>query len=63
MVVLSPIGGAANQFFNNNGIPLAGGFIYTYLAGTSTPQPTYTTNAGNIAHTNPIVLDSAGRVP
>ena len=63
MVVLSPIGGAATQFFNNNGIPLAGGFIYTYLAGTSTPQPTYTTSLGNIAHTNPIVLDSAGRVP
>lgn len=63
MVTLSPIGGAAAQFFNSNGIPLAGGQIYTYLAGTSTPQTTYTTSAGTIAHTNPIILDSAGRVP
>lgn len=62
-VNLSPIGGAAAQFFNNDGIPLAGGFIYTYLAGTNTPAATYTTNTGLIAHANPIELDSAGRVP
>ena len=62
-VVLSPIGGAAAQFFNSNGNPLSGGFIYTYEAGTSTPQATYTTNAGNIQHSNPIQLDAAGRVP
>jgi hypothetical protein len=62
-VILSPIGGAGAQFFNNDGIVLAGGLIYTYLAGTTTPQTTYTTNSGLIAHTNPIVLNSAGRVP
>ena len=62
-VNLSPIGGAAAQFFSNDGVPLAGGLIYTYLAGTSTLTATYTTIAGNIAHSNPIVLDSAGRVP
>jgi hypothetical protein len=62
-VNLSPLGGVAAQFFNNDGVPLAGGLIYTYLAGTSTPAATYTTSAGNIAHSNPIVLDSAGRVP
>lgn len=62
-VVLSPIGGAAAQFFDSNGNPLSGGFIYTYQAGTSTPQATYTTNAGNIQHSNPIQLDAAGRVP
>lgn len=62
-VNLSPIGGAAAQFFNNDGVPLSGGLIYTYTAGTSTPAATYTTSAGNIAHSNPIVLDSAGRVP
>ena len=60
---LSPLGGAGAQFFNNNGVPLAGGFIFTYAAGTNTPQATYTTIAGTIAHSNPIVLDSAGRVP
>ena len=62
-VILSPIGGAGWQFFNNDGTVLAGGNIYTYTAGTSTPAATYTTFTGNIAHTNPIILDSAGRVP
>jgi hypothetical protein len=62
-VFLSPVGGAGAQFFDNNGNPLTGGKLYTYAAGTTTPQVTYTTSAGNVAHTNPIVLDSAGRVP
>jgi len=61
-VFLSPIGGAGWQFFNNDGTVLSGGLIYTYAAGTTTPQTTYTTSAGNIAHANPIVLNSAGRV-
>ena len=62
-VSLSPIGGAGWQFFDNNGNPLTGGKIYTYDAGTTTPQTTYTSSAGNVAQANPIVLDSAGRVP
>lgn len=62
-VYLSPVGGVAAQFFDNNGVPLAGGKLYTYEAGTTTPQATYTTSSGNVARTNPIVLDSAGRVP
>ena len=62
-VSLSPFYGVAGQLFDNNGNPLAGGTINTYLAGTTTNTPTYTTSAGNIAHTNPIVLDGAGRVP
>jgi hypothetical protein len=62
-VFLSPIGGAGWQFFNNDGTVLSGGKIYTYSAGTTTPKATYTTSAGSIAHANPIILDSAGRVP
>lgn len=62
-VFLSPVYGVAGQLFNNNGDPLAGGKIYTYAAGTTTPAATYTNSIGNIAHTNPIILDSAGRVP
>lgn len=62
-VFLSLFAGAGQQFFTNAGVPLAGGKIYTYGAGGSTPQATYTTSAGNIAHSNPIVLDAAGRVP
>ena len=62
-VNLSPVGGVAAQFFDNDGNVLSGGKIYTYAAGTSTPQATYTTGAGSIAHSNPIILDSGGRVP
>lgn len=59
----SPIAGFAGQFFDNNGVILSGGKIYTYAAGTTTPQATYTSATGVTPHANPIVLDSAGRVP
>jgi len=62
-VNLSPVGGVAAQFFDNNGVILSGGKIYTYSAGTTTNAATYTSSAGTTAHTNPIILDSAGRVP
>lgn len=62
-VTPSPIGGFAAQFFDNNGVILSGGKIYTYAAGTTTPQATYTSAAGVTPHANPIILDSAGRVP
>ena len=62
-VSLSSFGGVGAQFFDNNGDPLTGGKIFTYEAGTSTPLATYTSSSGNTAHTNPIVLDAAGRVP
>ena len=61
-VLLSPYG-VGQQFFDDNGVPLAGGLIYTYQAGSSTPLATYTTNGGNVANSNPIVLDASGRVP
>jgi hypothetical protein len=48
------------QFFDANGDPLAGGLLYTYAAGTTTPLATYTDSTGNFANTNPIVLDSRG---
>ena len=60
-VILSPLAGAGWQFFDNNGDPLTGGLIYTYAAGTTTPEATYTDNTGAVANTNPIVLDAAGR--
>lgn len=62
-VNLSFIGGAGWQFFDDNGNPLSGGKLYTYAAGTSTPQATYTSRTGLTANTNPIILDSAGRTP
>jgi hypothetical protein len=62
-VFLSPVGGVAAQFFTNTGAVLTGGKLYTYAAGTTSPLPSYTTSAGNVARTNPVVLDAAGRVP
>jgi hypothetical protein len=62
-VTLSLFAGAGAQFFDNNGNVLSGGKIYTYQAGTTTPLATYTTNSESAFHTNPIILDAAGRVP
>jgi hypothetical protein len=61
-VNLSPVGGVAAQFFDNAGNVLTGGKLFTYAAGTTTPQTAYTTSAGNVAWSNPIILDAAGRV-
>ena len=49
------------QFEDNNGNPLNGGLVYTYVAGTTTPKPTFTTAAGDIEQSNPIELDTSGR--
>lgn len=49
------------QWFDANGVPLSGGFIYTYGAGGSTSATVYQDAALATAHTNPITLDSAGR--
>ena len=62
-VSLSPLAGAGWQFFDNNGVPLNGGLLYTYAAGTTTPTATYTSDNGVTANANPIVLDSSGRTP
>jgi hypothetical protein len=61
MAVVTPT--AKAQFIDAAGVPLAGGFLYTYEAGTTTPQASYTSASGTSPHSNPIILDSAGRVP
>lgn len=48
------------RFFDANGVPLAGGQLFSYTAGTSTPQTTYTDQSSATPNTNPVVLDSAG---
>ena len=62
-VNLSLLGGAGAQFFNDNGKPLSGGKLYSYVAGTTTPTPTFTDSTGGTQRSNPIVLDAAGRIP
>ena len=48
------------QFSDVNGNPLAGGFVYTYEAGTSINQATYTDSTGATVNTDPVVLNAAG---
>ena len=48
-------------FLDTNGLPLAGGLIYTYAAGTTTPQAAYADSTGATALPNPVVLDASGR--
>jgi hypothetical protein len=47
-------------FTDSNGLPLVGGKLYSYLAGTTTPTPTWTDESLQTPNTNPIVLDSTG---
>jgi hypothetical protein len=57
-VSLMPV--VRQQFFGSNGLPLAGGLVYTYVAGTSTPAPTYLDSTGTGLNTNPVMLDGGG---
>ena len=47
-------------FITGTNRPLAGGLMYTYKAGTTTPAKTYSDDAGT-ENTNPIQLDSDGQ--
>jgi len=62
-VSISLFAGIGAQLFTDDGVPLTGGLIYSYAAGTTTPKVTYTSSLGTVAHPNPIILNSAGRVP
>ena len=47
------------KYFNDNGAPLQGGKLYSYVAGTNSPADTYK-DANGTLNTNPIILDTAG---
>ncbi len=49
------------QYFDSNGNPLAGGKLYSYATGTTTPLATYSDKNLNVQNTNPIILGSDGR--
>lgn len=51
---------ALQQFFDVDGNPFAGGLLYTYASGTTTPLATYADFGGNTQNPNPLVLDSGG---
>jgi hypothetical protein len=47
------------HFEDNLGLPLSGGKIYTYIAGTNTPTSTFSDNVGT-PNANPVILNSSG---
>ena len=53
------------RFLDADGNPLSGGFLYSYIAGTTTPQETYSEASGadGSQNPNPIELDADGRAP
>jgi hypothetical protein len=57
---VSPIVQPHQQFFGLDGKPLSGGMIWTYAAGTTTQQATYSDSSGTVPNTNPIILDVSG---
>lgn len=48
---------------DSNGLAMSGAKLHTYVPGTTTNKAAYTTAALNVAHTNPVIADSAGRFP
>lgn len=46
--------------WNNLGLPLVGGKLNTYVAGTTTPQATYTDSTMGTPNTNPVILNFRG---
>jgi hypothetical protein len=48
------------RYYDNDGNVAAGCLLYTYAAGTTTPQAAYQDSSGLVPHTNPIVLDAKG---
>ncbi len=52
-----------SQQFDSTGAPLNGGLLYFYAAGTTTPQSAYQDYSLTLPWPNPMVLDSAGRIP
>jgi len=58
MTRLAPV--LKQRFFTTDGIPLAGGKLYSYAAGTVTPLVTYADETGSTTNANPVVLDANG---
>lgn len=48
------------QFFDQNGVPLAFGCVFTYQTLSTTPLATFTDATGTVQNANPVVLDASG---
>lgn len=59
-MAVSMIGPKFYAWDSDTGKPLAFGKVYTYAAGTNTPKPTWQSEDGAVANTNPVILNGAG---
>lgn len=57
-MILSPL--PVQRFYSNIGLPLVGGKLFTYIAGTSTKTATYKDSSGSAINTNPVILNFRG---
>ena len=48
------------RVFDADGAPLAGGKLFFYEAGTTTPKDTYTDSGAGTSNANPVILDAEG---
>jgi hypothetical protein len=51
------------KFWDDDGNPLAFGHVWSYAAGTSTPQATYRSANSGLPNPNPVQLNSRGEAP
>lgn len=58
MAFLPPV--LKQRYFTATGEPLAGGKIWSYAAGTTTPLPTFTDRSETTQNPNPLILDANG---
>jgi hypothetical protein len=56
----TPLFGPKFQAMNSAGV-VPGAKLYTYAAGTTTPQPVYTAAALDAPHANPVICDANGQ--
>src|ERR1700733_2346190 len=52
---------AQTQFYGAGGLPLSGGYVYTYVPGTTTPKTTWQDSGLSVPNTDPIRLDANGQ--
>lgn len=57
-VTLAPV--PVFRAWDNNGNPLFNGQLFTYVAGSSTPQATYIDSTGTTPNSNPVILNARG---
>lgn len=60
-MTLGLLANAQQQFLDQNGDPLVGGFVFFYVPNTLTKKNTWQNVGQTILNSNPIVLDGAGR--